>query len=434
MKRLFTMILAMALLFPAAGCAEVAQTANLRPVDPAPGPVADATIPPGETPPGTVPLAGSAGSATATPPGTAAVPETPEAFTPAPATTTEPITEPTAEPTMEPTPEPTPDPTPEYNVEPMDGKRAYLNAGTANLRQGPGTDYPILEELFELESLTVTGETGDWYRVEVGNETGFILAEFVEFGSPPSPTPDFNVKSMDDEEAYVNAGSVNLREGPGMQYDIVMELRRYEEITVTGKSGEWYRVEYGRKKGFITAEFVEFGSAPTPTPKVTPTQKPEETKAPEKSAEPTKRPASNAGGSGVDPYVYFSDSGKFTAAELLLIAQVVQEEAKGSSTEARAAVANTIYNRYISSQYPNSIEGVIFQKNQFTVADDEDEIRSVKPIDASIEAVEQIFVKGDTFLPEDVLFFRTASRGKSWGDKREYYATYGGNCFFRSLY
>lgn len=64
-----------------------------------------------------------------------------------------------------------------------------------------------------------------------------------------------------------------------------------------------------------------------------------------------------------------------------MIAQVVQEEAKGTSVEARAAVANTIYNRYLSSKYPNTIEGIIFQKNQYTVADDEDEIRSVKPVE-----------------------------------------------------
>ena len=117
-----------------------------------------------------------------------------------------------------------------------------------------------------------------------------------------------------------------------------------------------------------------------------------------------------------------------------MIALVVQEEAIGTSVEARAAVANTIYNRYLSSKYPNTIEGIIFQKNQYTVADDEDEIRSVKPVEKTIEAVTQIFVEGDTFLPEDVLFFRSASRGTSWGDKREYYATYGNNAFFRSFY
>ena len=338
----------------------------------------------------------------------------------------------TPEDTEPPEAEATPSPLP-YTVEPVDDKKAYLNAGSANLREGPGTEYPILEELLELEPLIVTGKVGEWYRVQTGDETGFVLAEFVEYGSAPTPKPSFTVKSMDDKAAYVNAGSANLREGPGTKYDIITELGRNEKITVTGSSGDWYRVEYGSKKGFISAEFVEFGAPPTPTPKPTATPKPSAT------AEATPKPTASASPSGgnsswANPYDYFSDTSRFTAAELLLLAQVVQEEAKGTSVEARAAVANTIYNRYLSSQYPSTIEGIIFQKNQYTVANDEDEIRSVKPVEKTIEAVKQIFIDGDTFLPEDVLFFRAASRGTSWGDKREYYATYGNNAFFRSFY
>lgn len=113
----------------------------------------------------------------------------------------------------------------------------------------------------------------------------------------------------------------------------------------------------------------------------------------------------------------------------MLVAQVVQEESKGSGVEARAAVANVIYNRIASSRFPDSISGVIFQKNQFTVARDEDKLRAVVPVSKTIEAVNQIFVNGDRFMPEDVLYFRSSKKGTSW-DKRVYYATFGGNSFF----
>lgn len=429
MKRTICTILAL-LLLCAAGCAEVATTANVsvRTADNGldAAAIPEITAPPTSPPTQTLSAVEGGDTGASTPSGTGGEEI---AATPTPLAT------------PSPTPELTPSPAPDYTVKPVDGKKAYLNAGSANLREGPGTEYAILEELFELETLVVTGTCGDWYRVEAGNETGFILAEFVEYGTAPTPTPSFRVKSMDDKDAYVNAGSANLREGPGMEFDIIVELGRNEELTVTGASGDWYRVEYGRKTGFMMQEFVEFGSVPTSKPKATATTpKPSATPKPSMTAEPSPTPAASAGtaggssSSGADPYDYFSDTSRFTAAELLLIAQVVQEEAKGSSVEARAAVANAIYNRYRSSSYPNTIEGVIFQKNQYTVADDEDELRAVKPIDKTIEAVTQIFVNGNTFLPEDVLFFRTASRGTSWGDKREYYATYGGNAFFRSLY
>ena len=108
---------------------------------------------------------------------------------------------------------------------------------------------------------------------------------------------------------------------------------------------------------------------------------------------------------------------------------MVHEESKSDDVEARAAVANSIYNRIISPKFPNSVEGVIFQKNQYTVARDEEKIRAVKPSSKTIQAVNQIFVEGNRFLPEGILYFRSARLGTEWA-KRTYYATFGGNAFF----
>ena len=246
----------------------------------------------------------------------------------------------------------------------------------------------------------------------------------------PTPTPKYEVTDLEKKAAYLNAGSANFRKGPGLDYKIIDELKENAVFTVVGKSGDWLKVKYDGTYGFILAEFVEYGAPPTPAPKPTakPTATPKPTKTPSPTVEPTKQPESNANG-GVNSSDYFSSGGGFSADELLLVAQVVQEESKGSGVEARAAVANVIYNRIASSRFPDSVSGVIFQKNQFTVARDEDKLRAVVPVSKTIEAVNQIFVNGDRFMPEDVLYFRSSKKGTSW-DKRVYYATYGGNSFF----
>lgn len=246
----------------------------------------------------------------------------------------------------------------------------------------------------------------------------------------PTPTPKYEVTDLEKKAAYLNAGSANFRKGPGLDYKIIDELKENAVFTVVGKSGDWLKVKYDGTYGFILAEFVEYGAPPTPTPKPTakPTATPKPTKTPSPTVEPTKQPESNANG-GVNSSDYFSSGGGFSADELLLVAQVVQEESKGSGVEARAAVANVIYNRIASSRFPDSVSGVIFQKNQFTVARDEDKLRAVVPVSKTIEAVNQIFVNGDRFMPEDVLYFRSSKKGTSW-DKRVYYATFGGNSFF----
>lgn len=250
----------------------------------------------------------------------------------------------------------------------------------------------------------------------------------------PTPTPKYEVTDLEKKAAYLNAGSANFRKGPGLDYKIIDELKENAVFTVVGKSGDWLKVKYDGTYGFILAEFVEYGAPPTPTPKHTakPTATPKPTKTPSPTVEPTKQPENTGGSesnSGVSSNDYFSSGGGFSADELLLVAQVVQEESKGSGVEARAAVANVIYNRIASSRFPDSVSGVIFQKNQFTVARDEDKLRAVVPVSKTIEAVNQIFIGGDMILPDDVLYFRSSKKGTSW-DKRVYYATYGGNSFF----
>ena len=112
---------------------------------------------------------------------------------PTPAPTAEPTAETTPmatpEPTKSPEPTKTPTPTPKYEVTDLEKKAAYLNAGSANFRKGPGLDYKIIDELKENAVFTVVGKSGDWLKVKYDGTYGFILAEFVEYGAPPTPTP-----------------------------------------------------------------------------------------------------------------------------------------------------------------------------------------------------------------------------------------------------
>ena len=46
-------------------------------------------------------------------------------------------------------------------------------------------------------------------------------------------------------------------------------------MTITGKSGDWYRVRVGKRKGFMLKEYIKMGDPPESTPK--PTEKPKAT-------------------------------------------------------------------------------------------------------------------------------------------------------------
>lgn len=74
-------------------------------------------------------------------------------------------------------------------VDPVDGS-------VVNLRQGPGTDYPVVGTVTSGTYLEIIGKSGEWYQVKTGNgEPAYIVDWYTSLyagnsGNPITPTPD----------------------------------------------------------------------------------------------------------------------------------------------------------------------------------------------------------------------------------------------------
>ena len=60
----------------------------------------------------------------------------------------------------------------------------------------------------------------------------------------------------------------------------------------------------------------------------------------------------------------------YTSSDLYLLAKCIYSEARGESYTGPVAVGAVILNRVASSKFPNTISGVIYQKNAFTAVSD----------------------------------------------------------------
>jgi outer membrane lipoprotein-sorting protein len=60
-----------------------------------------------------------------------------------------------------------------------------------NVRGGPGTTYPVVGSLYPKQVVRVVGknEVGDWWAVELEGQTGWVLAELVDFSGDPASVP-----------------------------------------------------------------------------------------------------------------------------------------------------------------------------------------------------------------------------------------------------
>ena len=64
-----------------------------------------------------------------------------------------------------------------------------------------------------------------------------------------------------------------------------------------------------------------------------------------------------------------SSSASIISADHRLLAKLVYAEARGESYKGQVAVAAVVLNRVASSEFPNTISGVIYQKNAFSCVD-----------------------------------------------------------------
>ncbi len=118
----------------------------------------------------------------------------------------------------------------------------------------------------------------------------------------------------------------------------------------------------------------------------------------------------------------------FTYDDILLVTRLIYAEGNNQSDEGYRAMASIVYNRLRSKRYPNTVEKIVYQRNQFTVVDDENFLTDV-PTASAFSAVIDVFINGNVTLPENVLYFRGERDNKRWGS-REYYDTIDGNMYY----
>lgn len=150
---------------------------------------------------------------------------------------------------------------------------------------------------------------------------------------------------------YVES-AVNLRSEPSKSAAVIEVIDADEEVVVDGCTvdGIWYSVKHGNSKGYALTEYFTGKS-------------------------PESKTASDKGeGKKNDDNVVIEikdDKGthngtiKYTDEEYEMLCYVLQGEVGDCSEASKIAVANVIINRVKSSQFPNSISGVLTAPSQF---------------------------------------------------------------------
>lgn len=141
-------------------------------------------------------------------------------------------------------------PTPDVGV----GETGYIaNCKTSvNVRASASSKSKILDKLKLGAAVKVTAIEGKWSKVSYGSDEGYVYSKYISATKP---------ETVEGKTAtIVNCHTrVNVRAKASSKSDLLGTADLGSTWKVQGLSGNWVKVEYGSKTGFIHKRYVKIG-------------------------------------------------------------------------------------------------------------------------------------------------------------------------------
>lgn len=361
-------------------------------------------------------------------------------------------------------------------------KTGIVQKNDVNIRSEASVDSKVVGVLNENTKIAITGSKDNFYEISWEGQTAYIAGNYVSVST-----------SETNQTGTIAAKYVILRSEATTESKKITKLDKNETVSIQGEKNGFYQVNTAQGAGYVSKEYVDVkaGAIDSKTTsmsemdqkKVLNSVVPEAADTPANTAlnvvdiksmetvdatiqaQPaapvplastiSTAPEPNTVSSAIaqedanalflmmeeeadtgvvfdlgDPKTveYQVEVDTYTEEELDIIARLIHAEGNTSS-ESLEAIASVFYNRLISNKFPDTVEGVAFQKSQFTVTRNRDKFDNIQPSPAAKEAVQKVFVRGTITLPAEIMYFKSTSLSQSWGS-RVYYKTIDGNMFY----
>ena len=88
-----------------------------------------------------------------------------------------------------------------------------------------------------------------WYQVEYQGMKGYMSADYLDVSAKADADLGYG-------EVQTEGDSLNVRSGPGTDYDRVTSLSKGAVVRITGVEDGWFKVEANGKTGYVSSEYL----------------------------------------------------------------------------------------------------------------------------------------------------------------------------------
>lgn len=232
------------------------------------------------------------------------------------------------------------------------------------IRSEANGDSEAVAKLRSGDVATLVDVFDGWYEIESGNAHGFVSADYCVTGI------EAYEYALDICSSYAttDVAGLRIREEASEDAKILKVVSQGTKLVVDADAEAvdgWVAVSDGNVSGFVKAEYVqvdmETGEAIT-------LEEEAEAKAAAEEAARQAEEAAKAAKEQAEAAAAANQAVVDSADDVALLAAIIQIEAGNEGYEGQVAVGAVVMNRVHSGAYPNSVNGVIFARGQFSTS------------------------------------------------------------------
>ena len=138
----------------------------------------------------------------------------------------------------------------------LNGTQAFAQCDEyINVRSGADTNSEVVGKVYNNGSVTILGQTGDWYEVQSGNVTGYVKAEYFATGAEAEAIAEevgYNV-------ATVHPEALMIRSEPSEDSEAIGMAESSDQLEVVAYEGDWMKVALDADTyGYVNAYYVSY--------------------------------------------------------------------------------------------------------------------------------------------------------------------------------
>ena len=124
----------------------------------------------------------------------------------------------------------------------------------------PDVNSAELGVLYEDAKVEVLAIEGDWCRIQYSGEEGYVQKEYV---ADPATTTVTTLPTQQHTLMVVTADTLNVRIGPGTNFDVQGSLKEGDEVQVLAIEGDWCRIQYKGTEAYVHKDYVALPGSTT---------------------------------------------------------------------------------------------------------------------------------------------------------------------------